>query len=336
MLLSPPGRKGRVGELRGGKGTVQFASLLNSFIILVALAGSAVLLRRRSSILQAEEGVFPRLVTDFALPALIFLSLSREPFELHQLELAFVLFASIAVVMTVAWLIGRRMRLERPVLGSVILVSGVGSTSTLGYSLIQSVYGDNTEIMADVVVMGEFGVILPLFIFGVAIAMYFGEDAEDSHSLGAAVRGFLRSPIFLALVLGLLASTLEMPQDHWAVDLLNGFLQVASDSLTLLVAFTIGLMLRPIALRKIVSLFVLVALLKMVLEPLVAGGLAWALAVPELERDILLVEAAMPSGALAAVIAARYGCDSAVASALLIGTLGLSLLVVPLIGYLAL
>ena len=127
-----------------------------------------------------------------------------------------------------------------------------------------------------------------------------------------------------------------LPQDRWAVELLDGFRQVASDSLTLLVAFTIGLMLRPIAAKQMVSLLVLVGLLKLVLEPLVAGGLASALAAPELRRDILLVEAAMPSGSLAAVAAARYGCDAAVASALLIATLGLSLLVVPLIGYLAL
>ena len=120
------------------------------------------------------------------------------------------------------------------------------------------------------------------------------------------------------------------------MELLDGFRQVASDSLTLLVAFTIGLMLRPIAAKQMVSLLVLVGLLKLVLEPLVAGGLASALAVPELRRDILLVEAAMPSGSLAAVVAARYGCDAAVASALLIATLGLSLLVVPLIGCLAL
>ena len=126
-----------------------------------------------------------------------------------------------------------------------------------------------------------------------------------------------------------------LPQDRWAVELLDGFLQVASDSLTLLVAFTIGLMLRSIAAKQMVGLLVLAGLLKLVLEPLVAGGLASALAVPELQRDILLVEAAMPSGSLAAVIAARYGCDAAVASALLIATLGLSLLVVPLIGYLA-
>ncbi len=315
---------------------MQFSSLLESFVILVALAGCAVWLRQRSAIVRGEEGVFARLVTDFTLPALIFANLSREPFEIQQLELALVLFISIAVVMTLAWLAGRWMRLERPVLGSVILVSGVGSTSTLGYSLIHNIYGDDHEVMSQLVIMGEFGVVLPLFIFGVAVAMHFGEEAEDRPGLGAAVNSFLRSPIFVALILGLSASYMGLPQDHWAVELLNGFLQVASDSLTLLVAFTIGLMLRPVAFKQLVSLLVLVALLKLGLEPLAAGGIALALAVPELQRDILVVEAAMPSGALAAVVAARYGCDAAVASALLIATLGLSLLVVPLIGYIVL
>ena len=313
---------------------MQFESLLGSFVILVALAASAVWLRRRSAILESEEGVFARLVTDFALPALIFLNLSREPFHLQDLSLALILLASIAVVMLVAWLIGRWMGLARPVLGSVILVSGVGSTSTLGYSLIQKIYGDNTEVMSQLVIMGEFGVVLPLFIFGVAIAMYFGEDSKEAPTLGAAVKGFFRSPIFVALVLGLSVSFLGLPQEHWAVGLLNKFLQVASDSLTLLVAFTIGLMLRPVAYKQIFSLLLLVGVLKLGLEPLVAGGLAMVLEVPDLQRDLLVVEAAMPSGALAAVLAGRYGCDGAVASALLIATVGLSLLVIPLVGYL--
>ena len=312
---------------------MQFESLLESFLILVALGGSAVWLRQRSAIVAGEEGVFARLVTDFTLPALIFASLSREPFDPLKLELALTLFIAIAVVMVVAWVVGRWMRLERPVLGSVILVSGVGSTSTLGYSLIHSIYGDNSEVMSQVVIMGEFGVILPLFTIGVAIAMYFGEDAADRPGFRASVTAFFRSPIFLALVAGLLASYIGLPQDNWAVGLLNAFLQVAGDSLTLLVAFTIGLMLRPIASKQLMSLIVLVALLKLVLEPLVAGSLALALSVPESQRDILLIEAAMPSGALAAVIAARYGCDGAVASALLIATVGLSLLMIPLLGY---
>lgn len=47
--------------------------------------------------------------------------------------------------------------------------------------------------------------------------------------------------------------------------------------------------------------------------------------------EILLIEAAMPSGTVAAVLADRYGCDGSIASALVIATYGLSLLTIPLI-----
>jgi len=312
---------------------MQIDSLLEAFIVLAALATSAIWLRSRSTILQSEQGVFARLVTDFALPAVIFANLSREPFSIEKLFPALLLFCAIAVVMLVAWLIGRALKLDRPVLGSVILVSGVGSTSTLGYALIHHIFGDNTEVMSQVVIMGEFGVVLPLFIFGVAIAIYFGEDETDGSGLWTAAKSFSTSPIFISMALGLAVSSLDLRQDHWTIQLLNDFLAVASDSLALLVAFTIGLMLRPIAYRKIVTLIVLVALLKLILEPLIAGSIALALGVSDLQRELLVVEAAMPSGALAAVLAARYGCDAAVASALLMATYILSLLALPLIAY---
>ncbi len=80
-----------------------FTSLLNSFIVMMALVAFAVFLRRRSVIEEAEQGVFARLVTDFALPAVILANVSREPLELRDLELALILLAAIALVMAVAW-----------------------------------------------------------------------------------------------------------------------------------------------------------------------------------------------------------------------------------------
>ena len=88
-----------------GRAAVHFESLLKSLIILVVLAGCAIWLRQRSSILRSEEGVFPRLITDFTLPALIFANLSRAPVKLHDLTLALMMFCAIAVVMVAAWLI---------------------------------------------------------------------------------------------------------------------------------------------------------------------------------------------------------------------------------------
>jgi len=315
---------------------VQFESLFDSFIVMIALIGAAIWFRQKNVIQTQEQGVFARLVTDFALPALIFANLSREPFNLDNLKLAFVIFVSIALVMVVAWMVGRWIRLERPVLGSVILVSGVGSTSTLGYSLVHGIFGENTEVMSQLVIMGEVGVVLPLFTFGVAIASYFGTDVEDGPDVIDATKTFVRSPIFIAFVLGVLVSSFDLTPDHKVMDLLESVLKIASDSLTFLVAFTIGLMLKPISFREIAGLLLLVCGLKLILEPAVAAAFATALGLSEFQKDMLIIEAAMPSGALAAVIAARYGCDAATASALLIATYVVGLFAIPIIGLIAL
>ena len=55
------------------------------------------------------------------------------------------------------------------------------------------------------------------------------------------------------------------------------------------------------------------------------------MSVTTFEQQILILETAMPSGTIAAVIAARYGCDGTVAANLVLATYALSLLTLPLI-----
>ena len=304
---------------------------LENFLILICLCVIAIVLRNRATILQQEQGVFARLVTDFALPALIFSSLSLEPFHLDRLMPALAMFLSIAVIMAIAWLIGRAMKLSRPVLGSVMLVAGVGSSSTLGYSIVRSVFDNDHHVMNTVVAMGEFGVILPLFTFGVMVAMYFGNRDSEAVSAWSALQQFLRSPVFVATVLGIACSHLPLDREQWIISTLYQLFDIISESLDVLVAFAVGMMLRPIALRQLAPLIALVAGLKLVGEPALAWALAGSLDLRPLESDLLVIEAAMPSGTIAAVLAARYGCDGAVASTLVVATYLLSLVALPVV-----
>lgn len=308
-----------------------FDKTLEQFLVLICLSGLAIILRGRGSILKQEQDVFARLVTEFALPSLIFCTISLEPFTVSRLLPALSMFVSIAVVMLVAWLIGRAMRLSRPVLGSLILVAGVGSSSTLGYSIIRNVFNNNHEVMNQVVTMGEFGVVLPLFTFGVMIAIYFGRKEDDEVSFGASFVRFFRSPIFLATVLGIVFSHMGFDQNAWLMKFLYSLLKVIASSLDVLVAFAVGLMLRPIDFKKLVPLIAVVVGLKLVLEPTLALTIADALSLPKINRELLVIEAAMPSGTIAAVLAVRYGCDGAVASTLVVATYLLSLIALPLV-----
>ena len=60
-----------------------------------------------------------------------------------------------------------------------------------------------------------------------------------------------------------------------------------------------------------------------------AGGYATGL--PAFERGVAVILAAMPSGAIAGVVADRYGCDGKLAAAIIVCTYVISLVTLPLI-----
>jgi predicted permease len=106
-------------------------------------------------------------------------------------------------------------------------------------------------------------------------------------------------------------------------------------SLVIFVALGIALMLRWIPLRTIGLLAGITIVLSLILQPLVALYLSGLVHLPAIETDILLLETAMPSGMIAAVLCDRYGCDGELASVLVIATYLFSIITLPLIMLLA-
>jgi len=114
-------------------------------------------------------------------------------------------------------------------------------------------------------------------------------------------------------------------------DIFTHFFTVISLSLSLFVWFAIGLMLRPVKIRYFLPLFLIVVGVKLFFEPLVVSGLVISVVSPLVVKQILLLDGAMPSGAIAAVIASRYGCDRSLAGWIVVGTYLVSLVTIPLL-----
>lgn len=99
----------------------------------------------------------------------------------------------------------------------------------------------------------------------------------------------------------------------------------------MLVAITVGLMLKPAKISDILKYVAVNLPLAIIIMPLLVFTLATLLHVPDLTREILVIEAAVPSGAVAAVLSERYGCDGALASMLVVVSFLASLITVPLL-----
>jgi hypothetical protein len=155
------------------------------------------------------------------------------------------------------------------------------------------------------------------------------------HNAAGTLKQFLTTPIFIAFVLGLAVSILlgtgQIAGSAIYQDVFMGFFGVIKQSLDLLVWIAIGLMLRPVNLRTYLPFLCFIIAVKMILQPMLVLAGAHVAGLGLLPQEILLIEAAMPSGAIAAVLADRYGCDGPLAASIVIGTYIAGLVIIPLV-----
>jgi len=305
--------------------------LLKSVVIFFLLVVFIQLLKRQGVFNDSHQPVFNRLVTELALPVTIFSTLAVANLHADQLLSAAVMVSTIAACCLIAYVACRAMKLSYGKTGALVMLAGIGSTSTMAYPLIRQTFGANSEALALGLIIGEFGACIPYFIIGVPITAWFGSRETNSASkVWPVIRNFFVSPIFIAFILGLVVSQIPAASSLMAGDFFSTFFGYFADGLEILVAISLGLMLRPIDLRPILPLFLLIVGIKLFINPVIALFGASALGLSGLATEILVIESAMPSGAIAAVVAGRYGCDGALASALVIATYIVSLVTIPI------
>ena len=302
--------------------------LTQSILILVTMILLGTLLRKMGIVKDEHGAFFARMVTEVTLPALIFIAISSHPVALKQLLPPLVLIATELISALLAWSVGRLLKLSRPQTGALILASMFGSSAFLGYAVIKELFNDNITILGEAAMISEIGVGLVIFTLGVAIAMFFGKNNISGRDALKPVLNFFRSHIFIALIAGITVSLLDLPKNNIMIVSLFKLLEIIANSNTLMVTMTIGIMLRFHNLRKVLPIVILACIIKLLVQPLLAGSFADLLNFPDAWRKILVIEAAMPSAALAAVFAKRYNCDAELASILVFATFISSILTI--------
>lgn len=314
-----------------------FQHLAQAVIVTVILYGLALWLRRRGVLAESHALILSHLVTDLFLPATVFVSLAGQSVQLRQLESALMMLGIQLGAIALAWLVSAALRFPRPQQGAIVFCSAFGSSTFLGYALIKAMYPDNPEAMTEAVLISEIGVGYLLFILGPVLAAYFGAQALDARSRWAASLDFFKSPVFFALVIGLLWGILRLPGPE------NAFLapvfqvcQTLSAALTPVAILTVGLLFKLPSVRGILVPLGIVVAINLLLQPLSAGLLASFFGFPDLWRDVLILLTSMPPAVLGVVFLKRYGADAALASALLLAatiiSCGTVLIVFSLVG----
>jgi len=293
---------------------------IQSIGILIGLIFLGMGLRKWGVLKEDIGGVLAKIIVTVTIPALIFSALSTVQFEAEKLLLALVMILSQLGCASIAWGVSALLKLSRPRRGALILASTFTSSAFLGYAVVKQIFQNNPDALADAAVVSELGVATLLFTFGIFIAMHFGMKETTLKSRILEMSSFFYSPIFIALVLGIGCSFVSLPKENLVVGGLYNALEIIANANTFLVALAIGLMLHFKDLSKVWFIVVLAILIKLIIQPLLSYGQATLFHFPPLWNQIVVLEAAMPTAAMTAIFAKKYGCDAELTSILIFAT----------------
>jgi predicted permease len=271
-----------------------------AFFVLLALGYVA---RRSGRFPDNAADSLNRFVIDVCFPAMVLrlVPTLELRWELGLLALTPWILAAVALVAVV---LGRRVfGWDLATSSALFLCLIVGNTAFLGYPMVSALVGEPAVPLA--VVYDQLGSFLLLSTVGTLAVARASHGAAPS--LATMARKVITFPPFIALVLSLL----PLPHPAWLAALL---LQL-SNALVPCAIFAVGLRLRITPPRER-SAFVFGLVLKLVVLPAGALGLAHALGATADVRAVMVLQAGMPTSVTAGAVAAAAGLAPELAAAL--------------------
>lgn len=268
---------------------------------------------------KPDVRVLGKYVAKFALPALVFVSLSQRPVK-DILDVRYVLDYAIGslIVLLAAfgwgwWRQGKSFTL------SALCGMGMSCSNSgfIGYPIAVPVVGAGPAAVGLALCM----VVENLLMIPLSLAMAESGDAAPGkwHRIVVQSLGQLaRNPIILAMLAGVGVAALRLPISDVLARTIN-MLSLSSASVSL---FAIGGALVDLQVKGMRRDVSAIALGKLLLHPLMVGLMVWLLppANPAL-RAAAVVYASVPMLSIYPILAQKYGFESFCAAALLLATM---------------
>ena len=304
---------------------MSFIELFNTFannllpILLIAAAGYIL-----GKTLTVDSRTIGRVVFYVFSPLLVFNLMVTSQLNLRQaLTTVGYTAAVIAVMGTLAFILGKVFQLERTHLLAVVLTVAFGNTGNYGLPLVKFAFGDEALAVAS--------------IFYVTTTILFNTVGVVIASLGhldlkSAILGVFRLPIVYAVMVALLVKGfgLQIPLP------LSRTIEIAANGAIPAMIILLGLELTRIEWSQSLRATSLGVATKLLIGPLVGLVLAGLFGMQGHARQGSVIEAAMPAAVATTVVATEYKLEPSLVTAIVfLGTVLSPLTLTPLIVFLA-
>jgi malate permease and related proteins len=179
-----------------------YVDALSRVVPILLLFGLGALLRRRQLLAAATVDDFRRIVVNLALPAALFQTFLRVSLEPKYLVIVVSVFAACTAMLVAGRWIGRAIRVESPLLPALMTGFEAGM---LGYAIYSTTFGSSQLYHFAIVDIGHV-----TFIFFVLATVIVRGATGDAPSAWGTVLTFLRTPVILAIVAGILGSLIGL------------------------------------------------------------------------------------------------------------------------------
>jgi hypothetical protein len=297
--------------------SVTLTAIASIFILLLVGYGA-----KRVGVLSAkDDAVLNSVLINITLPAFIFVNTIGNPLDMSMIKTPALAILVEALIVALAYLIGRLLRLDRPTTGALMIVSAFGNTGYMGYPVAKAAFPDDGRGVLTAVLFDNFGMRAGLITVGVAIAT----SSAGAKFKWSSLTQFVKTPLFPAMVLGLVFREAKLPA--LLMDSL-GYLAAATVPLSMI---SIGLNISATSLREYPAPLVAAVVLKMLLFPVLMWLLLdWADITGTVAQAAIL-ESAMPSAVFSGVVVSKFGANGRFGAAAIFVTTLLSVIVVPVV-----
>ena len=286
---------------------------LNATIPLFVMIALGYFLKRVNILTDGFLAAANKFNFTITLPVLLFTDLASKNFK-DTFDLKFVLFCagSTTIGFFGAWILAKLFMKDKNSVGEFVQACYRSSTAVLGLALIQNIYGSTG--MAGMMVLGA----VPLYnVYAVIVLQTESPiNKKGEKNIQRALKGIITNPILIGVILGLVASLIEIKFPTIIDTSLNYVARIA----TPLAVICIGGEFSFQNAFKSIKKSSLAAFVKIVLLPVVFIPIAILMGFTTEKLVAILVMLAGPTTPSCFIMAKQYGYEGTITSSAVVLT----------------
>ncbi len=291
-----------------------------TILSIVLMIGVGYVLKRIDFLSEKDIGSLNNIVVYVLMPCMIFYALYSADMSLLPVLgiLPFVIFIASIGSGVISYIVLKRLHYDDKKLWSVLVTVMIANTAFMGYPVNLGVFGNSGFLRA---IFCDLATTCMFLILSFVLMLKFGGTVKT------ALKKILLFPPLWAVVLGISFNLLNIPIGS-VLDKTIGYL---GDGAIPLIMISLGLSINLDGLTRSKSMVIFTSIIKLGVFPLIAFVVVSLLGLADLQHDIGIIEAAMPSGMLSLVLAITYKLDYELTSDCILINTVISLITLPII-----